>query len=388
MAEQHNNPSIIKKESRESFGKTYQIDVPANLSGSERERLLDVNSSLRAFSLIKGYFNNLNQQKGLIESPTDEVKGQIGREFNRLSLIQRALNQNTDPAESKLEEFALGYVKAERRKAMINSDIQIPDNTDQVVAYENSEQVEVIAEGLRELRHDVVNLLEPAQKYILNPTDDSNYDRGRKGKVDLLQNRFSQLSEVLDGASEVVTNTYPEEFINVQSLFNKVAGGLNEKALEHPPREIAGEMTGIRVVLPDKLPDEFKDHMNQGVMWSHTRITRLVVNVIQNANRYIDPPEGFSKKVALSFDIVERDGKKFARIKFNDNGKGFSEEMVKNKKFTRGQSTGEGEGLGLVGMAASIEHYGGILYPENQPLKAGRTSGSLVAELPLTDKRD
>jgi signal transduction histidine kinase len=109
------------------------------------------------------------------------------------------------------------------------------------------------------------------------------------------------------------------------------------------------------------------------------KVLQILVNLISNAKKAVKDVNVAEKKVTLSLDTIERDGKTIARLRVIDNGVGIPAENLQ-KIFQHGFTTrSDGHGFGLHSSAIAARNMGGALAVSSDGAGKGAT---FTLELP------
>jgi two-component system sensor kinase FixL len=166
-----------------------------------------------------------------------------------------------------------------------------------------------------------------------------------KQQMGLLINRVERMHNLIDGILRYSRIGATEEEKTVLSLGELVPEIIDMIA---PPKHIA-------VVIDGPLPTLHAEA---------TRVTQVFQNLVSNAVKYMDKPQG-----RIRIGCVEEDG--FWRFSVSDNGPGIEEKHF-DKIFRMFQTLSarddyESTGVGLAIVKKIIEMYGGRIWVESQP---------------------
>ena len=133
----------------------------------------------------------------------------------------------------------------------------------------------------------------------------------------------------------------------------------------------------LEMNIPEELPDIFGHHQ---------QLQQVFLNLFSNARFALnqrfagkDP----QKKINISGEVIELDGKEYVRIVFQDMGTGISQEKVGKifEPFFSSKTQGEGTGLGLSISKDIIARHGGFLRVQSQEGEFTR----MTVDIPVCD---
>ena len=180
--------------------------------------------------------------------------------------------------------------------------------------------------------------------WILTDYGDRLDEKGRE-QVELLNKRAIRMSDFIDSIleySEIRRNDYKKEDVNLKSVVNEIIDDIT------PPEN-------IKITVEDELPV---------VVCSRTRIAQVFRNLLDNAIKYMDKPEG-----QITIRYVEEED--FWKFSVTDNGSGiekrYFEKIFKVFQILTPRDEVETTGIGLSIAKKIIETYGGRIWLESQP---------------------
>ena len=130
--------------------------------------------------------------------------------------------------------------------------------------------------------------------------------------------------------------------------------------------------------LPESLPH---------ILGHHQQLQQVFLNLFSNARFALNqrfPGKDPEKKIVINGDVIERDGREFVRIIFQDMGVGIHQEKVRKifEPFFSSKMKGEGTGLGLSISKEIIAKHKGVLHVESQEGAYTR----MIVELPVLEE--
>jgi signal transduction histidine kinase len=169
------------------------------------------------------------------------------------------------------------------------------------------------------------------------------FDSEGKEQISLLVGRAQRMSKLIDGIlsySEVTRTRQKAQKVNLNTLVTEIIRGI-----ELPDN--------IEIIIENELPT---------VVYEQTRMMQVFQNLLTNAVKYMDKPEGH-----IEINCLEHDG--FWKFSIADNGPGI-EEKYYEKIFKIFQTLSprdeiESTGIGLPLIKKIIENYDGEIWVES-----------------------
>ena len=170
------------------------------------------------------------------------------------------------------------------------------------------------------------------------------FDAEGKEQISLLVGRSQRMSKLIDGIlrySEVARTGRKAEKVDLNTLVTEIIRGIDLP-------------DNIEIIIKNRLPT---------VEYEQTRMTQVFQNLLTNAVKYMDKPEGH-----IEINFTEHDG--FWKFSIADNGPGI-EEKYYGKIFKIFQTLSprdevESTGIGLPLVKKIIENYGGEIWVESK----------------------
>jgi len=282
------------------------------------------------------------------EQSLDLLQFKDGRVFERLSKPQ------------KLDDRIVGRVwsfrditerkKAEQRHMNLLEELEKSNQELKEFAY-------IVSHDLKTPLRGITTII----KFIADDYADKFDENGRK-QVELLENRAERMHNLIDGVlrySRIGRENEEKEQVNLNFLVPEIVD------LIAPPEKIS-------ITIEEELPE---------IMCERTRIAQVFQNLIDNAVKYMDKPEGVIKIGCL------QDGD-FLKFRVADNGPGIEEKhfdrIFKVFETLNRQDYVDSTGIGLTVAKKVINIYGGDIWVESEFGKGSTFYFTLPRDMQVT----
>lgn len=273
----------------------------------------------------------------IIRDITERVKAEEELAKHRIHLRQMVKERTTElkMSNEQLQKEIIKHKEAEERKAQLLAEVESINQELKNFAYIVSHDLKAPLRAIGSLAN-----------WISTDYADKLDEEG-KDQLDMLIGRVHRMNALINGILEYSrVGRVKEEKVRV-NLIEIVTEAIEMIA---PPEN-------IEITVKNKLP---------AVICERTRILEVFQNLLSNAVRYIDKPEGM-----ITIACAEDNG--FWRFSVSDNGQGIDEKYFE-KIFQIFQTlapseTPDSTGVGLTLVKKIITMYGGKIWVESEPGK-------------------
>ena len=243
--------------------------------------------------------------------------------------------------QASLKTEQLEQMVKERTNELMNANNQL---TDMLQKVENTNQE--LSDFASIVSHDLkapLRGIKTLANWILDDYQDK-FDEQAKEQMNLLLGRIERMYNLIDGILRYSkVGWFEEEKVNVD--MDKFVQEMIDMVV--PPEN-------IEVVIESQLP---------AIQCQETHMMQLFQNLVSNAIKYMDKPQG-----RIKIECVDVDG--FWQFSIADNGPGIEEKHFK-RIFNMFQALSvkeefEGTGVGLTVAKKIVELYGGKIWVESQ----------------------
>jgi signal transduction histidine kinase len=190
-------------------------------------------------------------------------------------------------------------------------------------------------------------------------------------ELSLLSASVDHIKQIVAAQQSFAKNVDTRETFDVTSVFED-AIRINMMSLERHRIEIVRRFGQCGAVTADR-----------------HKVLQILVNLISNARRALDRNPNGARRITLSFNEVQENGRAVARISVADTGMGIAQENLP-RIFTHGFTTrSDGHGFGLHSAAIAAQQMKGTLAAASDGAGRGATftlTIPLLQETPVTCK--